>query len=132
MSQHNEVGKIGENLAREFLEKNGYKILEQNYRTRFAEIDLVCENKKTLVFVEVRTKVGENFGSPEDTINKNKLRKVLWNAKSYSAFKNWNGPARIDAICIVLGPRDKHGAPGDSHSGDFSVSRLTHHENIIS
>ena len=119
MSLHNEVGKIGEDLARKFLEKNGYKILEQNYRTRFAEIDLVAENKNVLVFIEVRTKVGENFGSPEDTLNKQKLWKVLQNAKSYAGFKKWNGACRIDAVCIVLKP-------------DLSVQRLTHHENIVS
>jgi len=125
MSQHNEVGKIGEDLAREYLVKNGYKILEQNYRTKYAEIDLVAQKsarffaKPTLVFVEVRTKIGENFGSPEDTLNKEKLWKVLQNALVYSAFKNWQGPARIDAVCIVL-------------KSDLSVSRLTHHENIVS
>jgi putative endonuclease len=135
MSQHNEVGKIGENLAREYLEKEGYKILEQNYRTKYAEIDLVAEKsggffgKKSLVFVEVRTKIGENFGSPEDTLNKQKLWKVLQNAKSYSAFKQWDGPARIDAVCIVLS------AQGGSALGGkptYKVERLTHHENIIS
>lgn len=125
MAEHNNVGKIGEDLARKFLEEKGYKILEQNYRTRFAEIDLVATKKdnlfsqEKLVFIEVRTKVGENFGSPEDTINKNKLRKVLWNAKSYTGFKNWQGACRIDAVCIVL-------------NRDMSVNRLTHHENIIS
>lgn len=125
MSQHNEVGKLGEDLARKFLEEKGYKILEQNYKTKFAEIDLVCEKSEgflkqnKLVFVEVRTKIGENFGTPEDTINKAKLWKVLQNAKFYSAFKGWQGPERIDAICIVLNP-------------DFSVKRLTHHENIVS
>jgi len=125
MAEHNYVGKIGEDLARKYLEENGYKILEQNYKTKYAEIDLIASapggllfGKKTLVFVEVRTKIGENFGSPEDTINRQKLWKVLQNAKSYSAFKKWDGPARIDAICIVLKP-------------DMSVDRLTHHENII-
>ena len=125
MAEHNEVGKIGEDLARKYLEKEGYKIVEQNYRTKYAEIDLVVEKSsklwgtKTLVFVEVRTKVGENFGSPEDTINKAKLWKVLQNAKSYAAFSKWQGPCRIDAVCIVLQP-------------DLSVERLTHHENIVS
>jgi putative endonuclease len=118
MSQHNEVGRIGENLAKEFLEKQGYKIIEQNYKTKYAEIDLIATKNKALVFVEVRTKIGENFGAPEDTINKQKLWKVLQNSKSYLAFKNWQGPAQIDAICIVL----RH---------DFSVARLTHHENIV-
>lgn len=125
-------------MARHYLEEQGYKIIEQNYKTKYAEIDLIAEKSggffgnKSLVFVEVRTKVGEQFGSPEDTINKAKLWKVLQNAKSYSAFKRWQGQERIDAICIVLGPRNKHGAPGDSRSGDFSVARLTHHENIVS
>lgn len=125
MARHNEIGKIGEELARKYLEDKGYKIIEQNYKTKYAEIDLVAEqssglfSKKILVYIEVRTKVGESYGSPEDTINKAKLRKVLWNAKSYSAFTKWGGPERIDAICIVLNP-------------DYSVSRLTHHKNIIS
>ena len=125
MNWHNDIGKIGEDLARGYLEKEGYRIIEQNYRTKYAEIDLVVEKpaglfgKNKLVFVEVRTKVGENFGTPEDTINKQKLWKVLQNAKSYMGFAKWDGPARIDAICIVL-------------KLDFSVSRLTHHENIVS
>lgn len=127
MAEHNYVGKVGEGLAKDYLEKQGWKVLEQNYRTRYAEIDLVCEKpagfmglgQSSLVFVEVRTKVGEKFGTPEETLDKKKLWKVLQNAKSYTAFKNWNGPARIDAVCIVLKP-------------DMSVSRLTHHENIIS
>lgn len=126
MAEHNFVGQMGEKIAREYLEKQGYKIIEQNYKTKYAEIDLVAEKpagflglgSSSLVFIEVRTKVGENFGSPEDTINKAKLWKVLQNAKSYMGFKKWQGPARIDAVCIVLKP-------------DFSVSRLTHHENII-
>jgi putative endonuclease len=126
MAEHNYVGQLGESLARKFLEEKGYKILEQNYKTRFAEIDLVtsvpgrlASGGEKLVFVEVRTKVGENFGTPEDTINRQKLWKVLQNAKFYSAFKGWQGPERIDAICIVLRP-------------DLSVGRLTHHENIVS
>lgn len=123
MAEHNHVGKIGEALARKYLEKQGYKVVEQNYRTKYAEIDLVVQksalfSKGAMVFVEVRTKIGEQFGSPEETINYQKLQKVLYNARSYSAFKRWNGPARIDAICIVLKP-------------DLSVVRLTHHENIV-
>ena len=124
MAEHNFVGKVGEDLARKYLEKEGYKIIEQNYKTKYAEIDLVAEKsagffgKSTLVFIEVRTKVGENFGSPEDTINKAKLWKVLQNSKSYTAFKKWDGPCRIDAICIVL-------------KVNYELSRLNHYENIV-
>lgn len=127
MAEHNYVGQVGERLAREYLEKEGWKIIEQNYKTKYAEIDLVAEKpagllglgKSTLVFVEVRTKIGEQWGTPEDTINRAKLWKVLQNAKSYAGFKKWQGPQRIDAICIVL-------------RSDYSVARLTHHENIVS
>jgi putative endonuclease len=125
MSQHNEVGKIGEELARKYLEGKGYKIVEQNYRTRYAEIDLVATfrdgffGKEKLVFVEVRTKVGERYGTPEDTINKKKLWKVLQNANSYAGFNKWQGMYYIDAVCIVL-------------RSDLTVERLNHYENIIS
>ncbi|MBI1866503.1 MAG: YraN family protein [Candidatus Staskawiczbacteria bacterium] len=126
MSQHNEVGKIGEEIAKRFLIKQGYKIIEQNYKTKYAEIDLIAKKpfgrlragKIDLVFVEVRTKVGDNFGTPEETINKKKMRKLTGNALAYTAFKKWNGALRIDAICIVL-------------NSDYSVKRLNHYENIV-
>lgn len=115
---HLETGQLGEKLARKLLEKKGYKIVEQNYKTRYAEIDLIGIKKGVLVFVEVRTKRDEEFGAPEETINYFKRQKVLWNAQSYMAYKNWNGPCRIDAICIVLGDSDK-------------PRRIDHYENIV-
>ena len=115
--KHLEVGKIGEEIAKKFLEKNGYEVIEQNYRTKYAEIDLVAKKQKDLVFIEVRTKVGENFGTPEETINKKKMRKLYGNAMAYVSIKKWNGSFRIDAICIVLKP-------------DHSIDRLNHYENI--
>jgi putative endonuclease len=118
MSQHNEVGKMGEDLARKFLEDKGYKIIEQNYKTKYSEIDLVVQKNKELVFVEVRTKIGENFGTPEDTLNYKKKNKIRFNALAYTAFKKWQGPIKIDAICIVLKP-------------NYEVSRLNHYENIV-
>jgi putative endonuclease len=116
-ASHLEVGKKGEDIARRFLEKQGYKIIEQNYRTKYAEIDLVAKKGNDLVFIEVRTKIGENFGTPEETINYDKKRKLLRNALAYVSRKKWKGPYRIDAICIVL-------------KSDYSVERLNHYENI--
>ena len=113
-----QTGKLGEAIAEEYLQKKGYKILEQNYRTKYAEIDLIARQGKELVFVEVRTKRGELFGTPEESLNKRKLRKLWLNARSYAARKGWQGAYRIDAVCIVLKP-------------DNSVERLEHYENII-
>ena len=109
---------MGERFAREYLEEKGYKIIEQNYKTKYAEIDLVARKGKELVFVEVRTKKGEDFGTPEETINNKKLRKLWGNAKAYTAWEKWHGPYRIDAICIVL-------------RYDNTMERINHYENII-
>ncbi len=98
-----EKARRGENIARKYLRDRGYRIIDQNYRTRYAEIDLVAEDKGTLVFVEVRTRGHERFGTPEETINKNKIRKLIRNARGYLSCKAYNKPYRIDAVCIVLG-----------------------------
>ena len=120
MKQFNlQTGKMGEEIAKEFLEKKGYNIIEQNYKTKYGEIDLVGQLGKELVIVEVRTKIGEDFGSPEDSLTKNKLRKIWLNALSYTSKKQWNGSYRVDAVCIVLS-RAKHNVP----------ERIEHYENI--
>ena len=106
-----QTGKIGENIAKEYLEKKGYKIIEQNYKTRYGETDIVVNCGKELVFVEVRTKIGDNFGTPEDSLDKRKLRKLWLNARAGKA-------TRIDAICIVL-------------NNHLTVERLNHYENIV-
>ena len=109
---------MGEELAREYLKKKGYKIVEQNYKTKYAEIDLVAKQKNELVLVEVRTKIGEDFGTPEETINNKKKRKLRGNALAYARTVKWKDSYRVDAICIVL-------------EKDHSVKRLNHYENII-
>ncbi|MDP2909573.1 MAG: YraN family protein [bacterium] len=115
---HLETGRAGEEIAKDYLERKGYKIIEQNYKTKYAEIDLVAKKENEMVFIEVRTKKGEDFGTPEETIDKKKMRKLWGNARAYTAWKKWQGPYRVDAVCIVLKP-----------SGE--VDRLNHYENII-
>jgi len=74
MKSNNKVtGNKGEELAAGYLSKKGYKIIERNFRTRFGEIDIVCWDGETLVFVEVKTKIGHDFGEPEEMVNKGKL-----------------------------------------------------------
>ena len=112
------TGQMGEAIAREYLKKKGYKILAQNFKTKYAEIDLIARQKNEMVFVEVRTKRGELFGTPEESLDKRKLKKLWWNAKFYASRIRWPGPYRIDAVCIVL-------------KLDNTVERLEHYENII-
>ncbi|MFH1061911.1 MAG: YraN family protein [Candidatus Omnitrophota bacterium] len=111
------TGLIGESIAKKFLQKKGYEIIEQNFRTKYSEMDLVVKKKDVLVFVEVRTKTNELFGSPEETINKNKINRLIRSAEAYAACNNYSGKMRIDAICIVLNPDD-------------TPKRIAHYESI--
>lgn len=71
-----ELGALGERLARERLEKDGYRVLETNYRTRMGELDLVALEGGYLVGVEVRTKRGVLFGTPEESVLRRKARRL--------------------------------------------------------
>ncbi len=116
MRGHNKnLGEIGENLAVDYLKEKGYEILERNFQNKWGEIDIVAEKDDIMVFVEVKTRIGEQFGLPEDAINKNKKLKMIKNAKAYMKYKN--DQYRIDAICVVL---DK----------ECNLKRINHYKNI--
>lgn len=75
--QHLRLGTRGEKLASQFLKRNGYKILYRNFRGRTGgEIDLVCRDGDTLVFVEVKTRTSEDFGRPLEAINRDKRKRI--------------------------------------------------------
>ena len=113
------TGQFGEEIAKKYLKKKGYKILEQNVKNKFGEIDIVAKDKKELVFVEVRTKTGDIYGSPEDSLTKNKLFRLRQNAIGYVAKNNWKRDYRIDAVCIVL-----------AHNEENKPEKIEHHLNI--
>ena len=125
MKEHNlDIGRLGESIAKGYLENKGYFIVDQNYKNKYAEIDLIARHKDNLVFVEVKTRIGEQFGIPEDAINGNKLRRLIRNAQVYMMKKNYDLPRgkagmdfRIDAVCIVL-------------DGNKQAIRIDHYENI--
>jgi putative endonuclease len=76
--EHIRRGELGEKLARKFLRRNGYKILYRNFRgLRGGEIDIVCRDGDTLVFVEVKTRGGEAFGRPVEAIRSNQRNRIL-------------------------------------------------------
>lgn len=111
------IGKLGEEIARKYLENKGFEILTQNYRTKYGEIDLVSKDKNELVFIEVRTKTKEDFGMPEETLNRKKIAKLKRNALFYTNRISWKGPFRLDALCLVL---DEKNQP----------TRIDHYQNI--
>ncbi len=99
------TGKKGEEIARGLLEKKGYNIIETNWGNRFGEIDIIAKDGDVFVFVEVKTKVGAGFGSPEEMVNWRKLNQVQRMANMY--FKAVNNLKRIDVVAVVLDEKGK-------------------------
>ena len=103
-----ELGDIGEELAKKFLKKKGYRIRETNFRCREGEIDIIAEKKDYLVFVEVRTKTSSGFGSPEESVTSAKKDKLITSALTYmSSHKNLPSSWRIDFVGVELGENGK-------------------------
>jgi putative endonuclease len=98
-----DTGILGEKLAGEFLGKNGYSILETNYRCPEGEIDIIARQEDILVFVEVRTKKSRRFGSPEESITPTKMKRLRAVAAHYGQNRD-NLPAswRIDVLAIQM------------------------------
>ncbi len=102
-----ELGEKGEDIAANFLEDSGYHILKRNYRIGHSDIDILAQDKETLVFVEVRTKSREERGMPEDTLTAKKLKRMKNTAELYIAFNHYEGLARLDTVCIIIDESDR-------------------------
>ena len=102
-----DIGRIGEGLARAHLEAKGYRVVASNYRCRWGEVDLVARDGPVWVFVEVRARRGDAYGAPEESLTQNKARRLTLTAQSFlseraapCAEPEW----RIDLVAIRLGP----------------------------
>lgn len=97
------TGKTGEDIAREYLLKQGFKIIESNWHySKNSEIDIIAKDNDILVFVEVKTRTTENFGHPFEAVNKRKIEKIYSAALAYQnqteiKFKD----IRIDVVSII-------------------------------
>ena len=97
------VGDFGEQLAVTFLERQGYRIIGRQVRTRFGEIDIVAETPDLLLFVEVKTRRTNAYGSPEESITKAKRLHIKRSVESYRATQHLLAKAcRVDALVISL------------------------------
>jgi putative endonuclease len=102
-----DLGQFGENVACDYLENNGYKILERNFRSVIGEIDIIAKDGEVLVFIEVKTKSNFDFGLPQEMVTNKKQHKLIKVAYSYLKEKSLeNIPWRIDVVAIT---KDKDG-----------------------
>jgi putative endonuclease len=100
MAEHNELGKLGEELAVEFLRKNGYEILETNWTFQKAEIDIIAQKENTLAVVEVKTRSSLEFGLPQDFVKPKKIQLLVKAVNEYVVSKNLDVEVRFDIIAV--------------------------------
>ncbi|MBE0651529.1 MAG: YraN family protein [Bacteroidales bacterium] len=106
MAQHNQTGIKGEELARKFLQKKNYKILERNWRHEKEEVDIIALDGKELVIVEVKTRSTDYFGDPEEAVDVAKETRLIAAAEAYLEENDFDFEVRYDIISIIL--KNKH------------------------
>ncbi|MDM8525709.1 YraN family protein [Desulfococcaceae bacterium HSG8] len=110
LNRHQKFGKKGESLAAEHLARNGYRILKRNHRAKTGEIDIIAKEGDTVVFVEVKSRSSDHFGSPKGAVTLKKQKKISITALEYLKTTNQSSSkARFDVVAIR------------SEKGDFNV-----------
>ncbi len=102
-----EIGSKGEDIACDYLIKNGYKIIDRNVHfSRFCEVDIIAEYKNKIIFAEVKTRSNNNFGTPFEAITPTKYNNIKTGALNYIKEKRLKA-FQIDVIGITLQPEIK-------------------------
>lgn len=116
--RNKKLGKTGEEIAAKYLQSKGFTIVERNFHKGYSEIDIVARDKTALVFVEVKTRIGYKFGTPEEAITPWKLHSLTRSVQYYKLLHpNPSETMRIDVVAIVLSSTDM-------------VEKLSHYKNV--
>ena len=106
MAKHNKLGKDGELIAFMILQRDGFTVLETNWRFQKAEIDVIAKKDGFLIFIEVKTRSSKKFGRPEDAIDKKKITLYKDAAEGYLEQYPTEAEIRFDVVSIIIG-KDK-------------------------
>lgn len=118
MAEHNEIGKIGENIAKSFLMKHGFTIIESNYRTKYGELDIVAKKDRKLRIVEVKSIKVRDMDAvqslpvrPEDNLTGEKWRKIAISSEIYlrNTGVTHGTPWQIDLACVYVDTEKREG-----------------------
>jgi len=100
-----ELGKLGESVACEALTRAGYAVLARRFRTRIGEIDIVCRDGATVVFVEVKARRSTRFGIPAEAVTPRKQRRIVTMAQVFLSRRRLEGrPCRFDVVSVLMPP----------------------------
>lgn len=101
MANHNDFGKIAEDLAANYLQKNGYKVLSRNFRFQKAEVDIIAEKDDFIIIVEVKARSTDIFMLPQEAVTKTKIRSIVSAANHYLEEFNRQNEVRFDIISVL-------------------------------
>jgi putative endonuclease len=107
MANHNDLGKKAEDLAVEFLQNNGYKILVRNFRYQKAEIDIITEKNSLIIVIEVKARSTDAFMLPQEAVNKRKIALIVAAANHYLEEFNKDMEVRFDIISVLPDEKGK-------------------------
>lgn len=107
MADHNDFGKLAEELAENFLVEKNYKILAKNYRYLKAEIDIIAQFENQIVVVEVKARATDAFMLPQEAINKKKIRLIVSAANEFLETNNIELETRFDVISVLPSEKGK-------------------------
>ncbi|MBA6152099.1 YraN family protein [Gelidibacter maritimus] len=116
MAHHNELGKIGEKLAAEYLLSKGYEIVRKNYYYQKAEIDIIAKHNNIMVCVEVKTRNSDFFGDPQDFVTPSKIKLLVKAMDAFIVENDIELESRFDIIAILK---------------NKTKEELTHYENAF-
>jgi len=101
MAEKNETGKMGEEVARKYLEDKGYRVLETNWRFHRFELDIIATDDKELIIAEVKTRSMNYLVTPEMAVDRTKIRRIVAATDAYMRRYNFSLPVRFDILAIV-------------------------------
>lgn len=102
MSMQRDAGNRGEGLASNYLIGAGYKILTNNWRYKYWEVDIIAMDGDALVFIEVKSRTNSNYGLPEDFVDVKKQNNLIQAADAYLAISGYQGEIRFDIVSVYL------------------------------
>jgi putative endonuclease len=102
MNDKQQKGKEGEDMAANFLQQQGYEIVARNYRYKRSEIDLIVRKAGWLVFVEVKMRSSNAFGYPEEFVDYQKAKNIVYGAEHYTYENKYEGNVRYDVVAITM------------------------------
>lgn len=101
MAQHNQLGKIGEDLAADYLVAQGYDIVTRNFAYQKAEVDIIAQKGGTLAIIEVKTRSTSDFGDPQEFLKPKQIQRIVAAVDEFVSSNNMDVEVRFDIIAIV-------------------------------